>query len=198
MRDAGSFMADQITADVALERQEAEDTLLTIRKARLSDVPAIFQLINYYVHEQVVLPRTPSELYEHIWEFTVAEQDGVFVGCGGLKFYSAELAEIRSLCVSSEIKSKGVGRAIVESLLNEAEERGLKKVFALTTSPGFFGKLGFAEASRETLPMKIWRDCLHCTKYFNCVERTFVLDLPRRIETTQLSQAIEVPVASGK
>ena len=69
--------------------------MFTIRKAQLDDVPAIFQLINYYVAERVVLPRTPSELYEHIWEFTVAEQDGLFVGCGGLKFYSAELAEIQ-------------------------------------------------------------------------------------------------------
>ncbi len=180
--------------------QEAEDTLLTIRKARLSDVPAIFQLINFYVQEQVVLPRTASELYEHIWEFTAAEQDGALIGCGGLKFYSAELAEIRSLCVSAEIKSKGVGRAIVESLLREAEESGLKRVFALTTSPGFFSKLGFTEASRETLPVKIWRDCLHCTKYFNCIERTFVLDLPRKAEgvTVPASQPVEVAIAPGK
>ena len=84
----------------ALNTREDVHTLLTVRKARLSDVQAIFRLINYYVQEQVVLPRTPSELYEHIWEFTVAEQDGVFVGCGGLKFYSADLAEIRSRMTS--------------------------------------------------------------------------------------------------
>jgi len=174
--------------------------LFTIRKAQLDDVPAIFQLINYYVAERVVLPRTPSELYEHIWEFTVAEQDGLFVGCGGLKFYSAELAEIRSLCVSAKVKSKGVGRAIMESLLREAEQFGLKKVFALTTSPGFFAKLDFGEVARETLPMKIWRDCLHCSRYFNCVERTVVLDLARRpvAEAASRAEAPEVSVGVAK
>ncbi|MBZ5542068.1 MAG: hypothetical protein LAO07_00125 [Acidobacteriia bacterium] len=74
--------------------------MLTIRKAELRDVPALCQMINRYAAQRIVLPRPLVELYENVWEFTVAEQDGVIVGCGALKFYSAELAEVRSLCVA--------------------------------------------------------------------------------------------------
>lgn len=154
--------------------------MLTIRKAELRDVPALFQMISHYAAERVMLPRPLVELYENIWEFTVAEEDGELLGCGALKFYSEELAEIRSLCVAPGIKKYGLGRALSEEILSEAERYGLKTVFALTVVPGFFGKLGFQEVSRERFPTKVWRDCLQCPKYFQCDERAMVLDLAVR------------------
>jgi amino-acid N-acetyltransferase len=154
--------------------------VLTIRKAELRDVPTIFRLVSHYVAQRVMLPRTVAELYENVWEFTVAEDNGEILGCGGLKFYSAEVAEIRSLCVAPGLQKGGVGRGLTESLLREAEHYGLKTVFALTLVPGFFEKLGFHEVPRETLPMKVWRDCVHCDKYFQCDEKTMLLELPAR------------------
>jgi amino-acid N-acetyltransferase len=154
--------------------------LPTIRKAELRDVPAIFELVRHYAAERVMLPRPLQEVYEDVWEFTVAEDDGRVLGCGALKLYSAELAEIRSLCVLPGIPGRGVGRALLESLLSEAEGLSLKNVFALTLVPGFFQKWDFREVPRETLPMKVWRDCLQCEKYFSCDEKTLVLDLTRR------------------
>jgi len=65
---------------------------LNIRKAELRDVPALFKLINRYVAQQVLLPRPLTNLYEDVWEFTVAEVDGELLGCGALKFYTQELA----------------------------------------------------------------------------------------------------------
>ena len=154
--------------------------MLTIRKAELRDVPTIFRLVSHYVAQRVMLPRTVAELYENVWEFTVAEDNGEILGGGGLKFYSAEVAEIRSLCVVPGLQKGGVGRGLTESLLREAEHYGLKTVFALTLVPGFFEKLGFHEVPRETLPMKVWRDCVHCDKYFQCDEKTMLLELPAR------------------
>jgi amino-acid N-acetyltransferase len=169
--------------------------LLRIRKAELRDVPALFEMIEPYATERVMLHRSVEELYEHVWEFTVAEEDGILVGCGALKFYSDEIAEIRSLCVAPGLKRGGLGRALTESLLSEAERYGLKTVFALTVVPGFFGKLGFREEPRATLPMKVWRDCIHCEKYFQCDEKTMVIDLLRLTTPRLLSRAeiTEVP-----
>lgn len=152
----------------------------TIRKAELRDVPAIHQLVRHYAAEHVMLPRGLHEIYEDVWEFTVAEKNGQVLGCGAIKLYSAELAEIRSLCVQPGLPGRGVGRALLESLLDEAESLQLKTVFALTLVPGFFAKLGFREVARDTLPMKVWRDCLQCEKYFTCDEKTLVLDLVAR------------------
>ena len=143
---------------------------MNIRKAELRDVPALFKLINRYVLEQVLLPRSLTNLYEDVWEFTVAEEDGELLGCGALRFYNQELVEIRSLCVDAPLKSKGVGRMLTEALMEEAESYGVKTVFALTVVPAFFERLGFQKAPRERFPVKVYEDCLGCPKYSCCDE----------------------------
>jgi len=169
--------------------------LLNIRQAELRDVPPLFEMINHYAAEGVMLRRTLTDLYECVREFLVAEEDGKLAGCGALKFYAADLAEIRSLCVAPGLNGHGVGRALTEQLLGEAEQFELKTVFALTTSPEFFAKCGFREMARERFPMKIWRDCLRCDKYFHCNEKTMVIDLPvERGETESRADASEVTV----
>jgi amino-acid N-acetyltransferase len=152
---------------------------MIIRKAELRDVPDIFEMINYYAAERIMLPRSLTELYESVREFLVAEgEQGDVIGCGALKFYNAELAEIRSLCVRPGVQNQGIGRLLAEKLVTEAEQFGLKTVFALTTTLEFFAKCGFREVARERFPMKVWRDCLRCDRYFHCHEKAVCLDLP--------------------
>ena len=151
--------------------------LPVLRKARLSDVPALFKLIHQYAVEEVMLPRALPELYENIWEFTVAEKDGQMAACGALRLYNEEVAEIRSLCVDPQMKTLGLGRAVTKQLMYEAEGLGLKRVFALTVVPDFFSKMGFYPVERGALPQKVWRDCLQCEKYFRCDEVAVVFDL---------------------
>lgn len=169
--------------------------MLTIRKAGLQDVPELHRLISRYAAERVVLPRPLADLYENVWEFTVAEEDGVLLGCGALKFYSDDIAEIRSLCVDNGRKAHGIGRAITRRLLEEAQHFGLKTVFALTLVPEFFGKLGFREVPREKFPSKVWRDCIQCEKYFACNEKAVSLELARRHakEAESRVDAVQVP-----
>ena len=148
-----------------------------LRKARPGDVPALFKLIHQYAAEEVLLPRALPELYENVWEFTVAEIDGQVAACGALRLYSEELAEIRSLCVDPQQKTSGLGRAITNQLMHEAAGLGLKRVFALTAVPDFFSKMGFYPVERGALPQKVWRDCLQCEKYFRCDEVAMVFEL---------------------
>jgi len=162
--------------------------LLTIRKAEIRDVPAIHELVRHYAAQRVMLARPLQEIYEDVWEFTVAEENGQVLGCGAIKLYSAELAEIRSLCVLPGSPGRGVGTALLQSLLDEAEGLHLRTVFALTLVSGFFAKLGFREVGRETLPLKVWRDCLQCEKYFSCDENTLVLDLASRSLSSAVSR----------
>jgi amino-acid N-acetyltransferase len=160
----------------AAESKESTN-LPALRKARLSDVPALFKLIHQYAAEEVMLPRALPELYENIWEFTVAEKDGQLAACGALRLYNEEVAEIRSLCVDPQLKTSGLGRAVTKHLMLEAESLGLKRVFALTVVPDFFSKMGFYPVERGALPQKVWRDCLQCEKYFRCDEVAVVFDL---------------------
>jgi amino-acid N-acetyltransferase len=151
-----------------------------IRKAQLEDVPGLQEMINYYAAKQIMLPRTLTDLYECVREFLVAEEDGVIVGCGALKLYNQELGEIRSLCVAPGLESRGVGRALTDRLLAEAEQFRLRTVFALTLVTDFFLKCGFRATIRERFPMKVWRDCLRCDRYSRCQEKTVSIDLPIR------------------
>ncbi len=164
-----------------------------IRKARLRDVGRLVEIINDFANRRLLLPRTPSDLCERIREMTVVEEEGTIVGCGALHFYSPEIAEIRSLAVLPTTQHKGLGRKMTEYLLEEAAEQELKRVFALTLVPEYFERLGFAEVSRETLPMKVWRDCIHCEKYFQCDEKAVVyfLDEEARVEAANHEAVVE-------
>ena len=46
--------------------------MMEIRKALLSDIPALLDLINRYASDGVMLPRTAFEMAENIRDFLVA------------------------------------------------------------------------------------------------------------------------------
>lgn len=77
------------------------------------------------------------------------------VGSGGLEFYN-NLALLRSLAVSPELRGQQLGKQIVADLLNAARENKILEVYLLTqTASFFFQKLGFKPVSREQVPEAI-------------------------------------------
>jgi amino-acid N-acetyltransferase len=145
-------------------------TKRVVRKAGMRDIPNILTLINSYAANGIMLPRTEFEMSENIRDFSVAYSDENLVGCGALHFYTPTTAEVRSLAVLPEIKTQGIGRAVVEALEAEARENNLEAIFAFTYVPQFFARLGFEEIERGELPLKAWKDCLRCPKFQNCDE----------------------------
>ncbi|MGH9639717.1 MAG: N-acetyltransferase [Bryobacteraceae bacterium] len=143
---------------------------VAVRKASMRDLPEMLDLINAYAANGIMLPRTEFEMSENIRDFSVAYTGDVLAGCGALHFYTPVSAEVRSLAVLPADKGQGVGRALVEALEAEARENDLEDIFAFTYVPGFFARLGFAECERGELPLKVWKDCLRCSKFQNCDE----------------------------
>ncbi|NSL50668.1 N-acetyltransferase [Calidifontibacillus erzurumensis] len=148
---------------------------MIIRKANIHDVDAIFDLIDLYAKEDLLLPRTHLSLYENIQCIRVAEQDGEIVGAGSLHVLGRDLAEIRSLVIAPEAKGLGIGRKLVYHLIEEAEQLGVENVFAMTYQVDFFKKCGFTIVDKEILPQKIWKDCLNCPKFLNCDETAMLI-----------------------
>ena len=144
--------------------------VIEIRKALLTDVRPLLDLINAYASQGIMLPRTEFELAENVRDFTVALHDGEPAGCGALHFYGMRTGEVRSLAVDPARKHLGIGRRLVESLEAEAISHGLQSVFAFTYIPDYFGKLGYQEVDRQLLPAKVWKDCLRCPKLQCCDE----------------------------
>jgi amino-acid N-acetyltransferase len=141
-----------------------------VRKATMSDIQHLLQLINSYAAKGIMLPRTEFEMSENIRDFMLAFSGDRLVGCGALHFYSPTSGEIRSLAVHPAAKTRGIGRIVVETLLGEARKFGLHSVFAFTYVEKFFKRMGFVEVERGELPLKAWKDCLRCPKFQACDE----------------------------
>lgn len=167
-------MRNVLTLDAPAERDASASTAITIRKASMRDIHPLLHLINGYAAEGIMLPRTEFEMSENIRDFSLAFSGDELVGCGALHFYTPTSGEVRSLAVNSHVKSRGVGRAVVEALEREARECGLHTIFAFTYVTGFFEKLGFEVVERGELPLKAWKDCLRCPK-FSCCDETAVV-----------------------
>lgn len=132
-----------------------------------------------FVRTGDLLPRSNYDLCRHIKEYVVVEGlDGAVVGCGALKIYSRELAEVAGLAVRDDHQGLGIGRAVVQALLVEAGRLGVSGVFGLTRKPVFFFRLGFQPAEREHFPLKVWADCARCPRQASCDEIAVALRLP--------------------
>lgn len=155
----------------------SKETKVRVRPATLADVPAIVELVNGYAARGEMLPRSLNQVYQSVRDFVVAEYDGKVVGCGALHVLWGDLGEVRSLAVAEDMRRLGIGKLIVRLLLDNARELGLPRVFALTYKPRFFVDLGFRQVERESLPRKIWLDCIDCVKFPHCDEVAVVCDL---------------------
>jgi len=143
---------------------------MEIRKAKITDVKAIYKLINHYAEFDRMLFRSVSDIYENLQIFSVAEENNQIVGCGALQIIWSDLAELKSLAVAEGQKGSGIGKSLVDYIILQAKEMGLSSIFALTLEPGFFKKVGFEVVDMDKLPMKVWSDCAKCPKQDHCDE----------------------------
>ncbi len=154
---------------------------MMIRPANMADIAEIHRLINYHAEYNRMLFRSHANLYEHLRDFFVAvEKDGDrerIVACAALELVWRDLAEIKSLAVADEMRGRGIGSELVKAALEEGRRLKLARVFALTREARFFEKLGFREVAKETLPHKVWTDCIQCPMQANCDEVAMVIDM---------------------
>lgn len=146
-------------------------TSVSLRKARIGDVFQIVGLIDAYAEEGIMLRKTPAAVELALDDFIVAaDARGKVLACGALKEYSPSLAEVASVAVAKDAHGCGLGRRIVDAVEQLAAKRGIGEVFALTTTPAFFGALGYEVADRAIYPEKLRRDCAGCARRFACGE----------------------------
>ncbi len=164
------------------------DIDIKVRRAKVGDVQQIVALINSYAEKGEMLYRSQSQVLQQVRNYFVAVEtrkrdagdrrqeteyagtDDSVLACGSLDIAWNDLAELRSLAVSEQAQGKGLGTLVVEALMNDAAELGLKHVFALTYKPHFFERLGFKIIDKQLLPHKVWSICIDCLKFPVCDE----------------------------
>lgn len=171
-------MANSDGKDTMIDTCIVDINDITYRKPTFSDIEQIYNLVNYYANDGIMLARSRNTLYETLRDMIVAETpSGEIVGVGGLHILWDRLAEVRSMAVSPKLTRYGIGAKIVEHLIEEGRQLGINKFFALTYKPGFFEKLRFKRVTTNELPQKVWKDCIDCPKFPNCDEIAMILEV---------------------
>ena len=120
------------------------DKQFILRPARTSDIIAIQAMRAPLVDSNVLLQHQLVSLYERVQEFVVAEaEDGQILAAGALHVMWGDLAEVRSLVVDQKARGLGLGKAVVEALVERASSLGVRRVFCLTFEVDFFVRCGF-------------------------------------------------------
>lgn len=143
---------------------------MKIRKATVNDAKAIHVLIKRFAKKYDMLPRSLNEIYENIRDFFICIDNDSIVAAAALHILWEDLAEIRSVAVSKEYQGIGVGKKLVRQCTKEAKKLGVNNVFALTYATEFFVEMDFKEIDKNSLPQKIWGECLKCHKFPECDE----------------------------
>ena len=151
-----------------------------VEKAAVADATQIHKLINAFAERGEMLARPLSEIYENIRDFFVVREGERVLACAALHVAWADLAEVKSLAVAEEHRREGLGRRLVQACLKEAQTLGIPSVFCLTYVSDFFGRCGFSEVDKDTLPHKIWGECYRCPRYPDCDEAAMTCEVKRK------------------
>lgn len=149
---------------------ENSHTTDVIRKAHIQDVATIHRLVNFWAEKGEMLARSLNEIYENLRDYFVFCQDDKVLGCAALHIMWSDLGEVKSVAVQPECQHRGIGTQLLKRCLAEATELGLPRVFALSFKPHFFVQNGFEIIDKNSLPHKVWSECIKCPKFPDCNE----------------------------
>lgn len=89
---------------------------------------------------------------ENFSSFVVAEDKGEIAGAIGLEKFGS-VALLRSAVVAPQYRGSGVGRSLIEQLLERASDQGIEELFLLTTTAEkYFPRFGFNTTVRSAVP----------------------------------------------
>ncbi|MCH2370710.1 MAG: GNAT family N-acetyltransferase [Pirellulales bacterium] len=119
------------------------DGQFIIREATKDDLTDIQQLLNPFVEQHLLLPRTPDDLaglLQYAFTGTVA---GQLIGFAAIEIYSQKLAEIQCLAVDTAFHGQGIGKQLVANCVNLAKQHNILEVMAISASDEFLKQCGF-------------------------------------------------------
>lgn len=122
---------------------------------------AIRALVEPLADRRVLVAKEAVTYFEGLQEFLVADAGNeAVVGCGALHVMWEDLAEVRTLAVAPQWLGRGVGHALLDGLLAQARELGVRRVFCLTFEVSFFAAHGFEAIDGTPVPPDVYAELL--------------------------------------
>ncbi len=125
------------------DRTEESLNEVVVRPVRYDDLEKILLLLEPFVEQDVLLPRSEGELIDLLATSFVAEVRERIIGYVSLEIYSIKLAEIRSLAVAREYQRHRIGQRLVGACVDLARRKEIIEVMAITSNEDFFRLCGF-------------------------------------------------------
>jgi amino-acid N-acetyltransferase len=152
-RQDGALLRELFTRDGA-------GTMITdrpyeeLRPARIDDIPGIRALLAPLEQAGVLVPRPREDLEPVIDRFWISERDGTVISCAALYCWPEQgIGELACVAVHPDYRTRGRGDRLLARMEAIARERGLTRLFVLTTqSAHWFRERGFEPAGLDALP----------------------------------------------
>lgn len=126
-----------------------------IRRIFKKDVRSVMSLIRQSVEDEEIARRTRADILSRIEDYWILEIDRTPIACVALHVDAPNsLAEMACLYVSKLHENKGYGRKLMAFAENLAKEKGLGRIYALSTRAVNYlqQKGGYSETPSSILP----------------------------------------------
>ncbi len=166
------------------------------RHARPEDVDAIWRIIGGYAQEGILLPRSHEEIADKIGSFHVVVQDSEVVGVAALRDFGAGIGELRSLSVAPEMHGYGFGELLIRAAVAHARRSGIRELYVITASPGYFARFGWTELPMDDVPEVLDADRApdRPRHLWNTAMLLPLAGVPRRIDAPELEARVHLQV----
>ncbi len=129
-----------------------------VRRAQHVDIVQLCALVNEFVGEKLLLPRSAEQVAFELQNYVVAvDADGRVLACAALDEYSPSVAEVTSVAVDRQRQGRGLGSRVVLAAERTARQRGFDEVFAMSSADHFFLSLGYGVTPLAAYPEKLRR-----------------------------------------
>lgn len=122
----------------------------------MDTVKQILDLIEPFVEQGRILPRTYEQISENIDDFVFLQKNDQVVACAGLKdCKDSKMGEIYALAVAKEMQNQGLSEKLLKKIMQKAQKMNFSKIFALSKhNAKWFLKHGFEQKTVNDLPIK--------------------------------------------
>lgn len=151
----GALLLELFTRD-GIGTLIASEPFEKLRSATLEDLGGILELIEPLEKEGILVKRSREKMEMEIGDYCVIERDGLIVGCAALHAFPTQQAgELACLALHPDYRGQQRGLRLLQHIEKQARDKGLQKLFVLTTRTiHWFRERGFELARLDDLPLE--------------------------------------------